>query len=225
MNEITELIIEVEVYGLVNKQIKVLYKRDTQSIIDQETLRYTSELAFFEQNKEKIRNKIEKKRSEYGLILIPTEIKLKRIYIQKGNRELKAMFQTYLIQDTCHHKVCQISLEAMIKNNLFNGHAILLYQLDKEASKNENYQSLFSNCSKEVLENLELGIITIPTVEDLWETLKKTPHLNYIIRYFLSKKTPEEFKLDFQKIVSFCTKKETQKKEDDDQRKRIPYND
>lgn len=225
MNEIPELIIEVEIYGSINKLVPISFKRNTQNIIDQETLKYTSELTYFEQNKEKIRNELENNRDKYGLVLNPTEIELKRIYIKKENRELKAMFQTYQIQDTCHHKVFTISLDAMVKNNLFNGHAILLYRLDKEASQNQNYQSLFRNCSKDVLEMLELGVLTIPIVEKLWSTLKKDPDLNYIIRYFLSKKSPEEFKLDFQKIISLRTKKEILKEEKDDQRKRVPYND
>ena len=111
MYELTELIIELEVYGAENKTIRIPFRIYSQQLIDFETLKYISAEDYFEKNKEEIKEKIEKSKEKFGLIMNPIGMDLKRIYIKKGLREYKALFQTYSIVDSYQHQNVSVSLD------------------------------------------------------------------------------------------------------------------
>ncbi|MCI8467267.1 MAG: hypothetical protein HFI08_03675 [Bacilli bacterium] len=227
MKETVKLILEIETFGLECSTIPFVYIQDTQMAIDNLTLRYQTENDFFNKNKNKILMKLIGEKNIYSISINPIDISLKKIYISKTNKNLKALFQTNNFYDECHHSHCMIPLEALVKNNLRNGIAFTLYQMDKEAlqtsalSLEQKYTSLFANCQKEILEQLELGMIDSHGIETLWLTLKKDPNLFSIIRYLLTKENQRQ---NLQKIIDLKWENKNQK-ELNRGRNKLPYKD
>lgn len=222
MFELVDLIIELEVYSIEKKIISFSFKRDTQIQIDRETICYTREKDYFLKNKENIKRKLEIEKQKYGIVLNPVDIELLSIYLKKGEKKLKPLFQTYNTLAKSQNETYQ--LEDLIKKNLLQGALCAFYKLDKNARNQVGYQSFFENCPKFIIDYLELNLIDVFLINEVWTLLKQDPDFIAILRFLLIKPNEEKLKLEFQNIMKMRIKNKRMQKEEGPVRK-ILYSD
>ena len=165
MNNQVNLIIEFKTS--TDEIISLNFQTSNQKQIDLETLNYPSSDNFLMMNQEKIKKKLHSVSNRQDLMF-------HQMYILKGKECLKPLFQNMIHIDH-HYQKCIIPLAVIIKSLLRQPNTSLLFKLDKNAKNTKGYQSIFTKCSKETLEALELGIINESILNDIWEAIKENP--------------------------------------------------
>lgn len=181
-----KLIIQTKLIGLDPKIVNVCYKKGSLEYIDDQTMKYWNKIKFFEQEKSNIQRTIKRQEKELNIIIPPTDIILDSstnspIYIEENERKISPLFQTIQI-----HGKSILLTEYLYP--LFKAKLYVMYQLDKECTKNVEYISLFKGLEEQILEHLELGFgfVTEQEYVSIFNFLKQKGRYSSIARYLLS---------------------------------------
>jgi hypothetical protein len=180
MSDNPKLIINIKTYGFNEQTIDYVYCCEELKNIDSMTYKYINQETFFLKNKEDILKRIQAEKSNYGIFFDVVDIDLgdSGVYVYKDNHKIQALFLNIKTRDG------YTPLEEIAKHKMRNGSLELLYDLDKKASKNSDYESIFDGCDIRVLEYLEKGFVA-PIIDRSWNFLQKKNRFYEILRFLL----------------------------------------
>lgn len=184
MNNEAKLIICLNIYGFVEQTRKLNFITDSLGSIDKLTFPFEDANDFVEKNKEKIRKKLEKESGSNEIIAYTDFIELNTetrnpLYIVKENKKIQPLFQNILFQGK------QENLEALIKNRLKDKWIKSLWNLDCEARKTLEYESIFKDCDRRILAKIEADLVNEEDIQYIWKFLRMKNRFYAILRFLL----------------------------------------
>ena len=196
MKDSVKLIIHINAYGLESQEIDFIYLEDSIEKIDNLTLKYLNDELFFLKNKESILLKIKMAKNKYGFSISPVDIELgaQKIYILKGNRKIRTLFQEITFRNQI------VALEDLIKNNLKIGGLRNLIKCDQYFMSKDEYVSLFANCNKRIIYSLTFDLITNGLIEELYDYFKIQKYFSKLIRFLFIKE--QDFSIILEKFLN-----------------------
>ncbi len=226
MNDVAKLIVCLNSYGFIPKEMTIVFEIGTLNNLDLLTYSYQNANDFFLKNRNKIINCIKKQIPCYEINVNFEFLELKSeidipIYIEMKEETLPVLFKTIRTNDK------EENLEVFIKERLKNNGLYLLYLCDSYIQKDVEYESIFKNCNRHIYTKIMENLVKEEEIDYVWNFFKSKNRFFAIIRFLVNAENMEEALDCFSKMIPL---KETRESNDYEYTRRmkqtwLPYKD